>query len=56
MRIKHTMKFNHTAEELNRLQNLSLEEKITLSKLRITEWYQHWQGKVCVSYSGGQWN
>ena len=48
------MKYNHTAEELNRLQNLSLEEKITLSKLRITEWYQHWQGKVCVSYSGGK--
>ena len=28
--------------------------KIALSKLRITEWYEHWQGKVYVSYSGGK--
>lgn len=47
-------KFKHTSAELKRLQSLSLEEKITLSKLRITEWYEHWQGKVSISYSGGK--
>ena len=44
----------YTKEDLKRLQSLTLEEKIALSKLRITEWYEHWQGKVCVSYSGGK--
>lgn len=44
----------HTAKELKRLQALPLDEKIALSKLRIAEWYEHWQGKVCVSYSGGK--
>ena len=33
-------------EELKSLQELSLEDKVTLTKLRITEWYEHWNGKV----------
>ena len=47
-------KLKYTKEDLKRLQSLSLEEKIAMSKLLITEWYEHWQGKVCVSYSGGK--
>lgn len=43
-----------TSEELKRLQALPLEDKVTLTKLRIAEWYSHWNGQVCVSYSGGK--
>ena len=31
--------------ELRRLQSLPLEDKITLTKLRIQEWYEHWGGQ-----------
>lgn len=40
-------------EELKRLQSLSLEEKIALAKLRITEFYEQNNGNVVISYSGG---
>lgn len=40
--------------ELRRLQSLPLEDKITLTKLRIQEWYEHFDGKVFVSFSGGK--
>lgn len=40
--------------ELKRLQSLPLEEKVTMTKLRIVEWYDYWEGKVFVSYSGGK--
>jgi len=43
-----------TKEELKRLQNLSLDEKIIITKLRITEWYEHYNGSVHVSFSGGK--
>ena len=43
-----------TAEELKRLQSLPLNEKVELSKQRIADWYEHFDGKVCVSYSGGK--
>lgn len=41
-------------EELKRLQALPLEDKVALTELRIDEWYQHWDGKVYVSVSGGK--
>ena len=41
-------------EELKRLQSLSLDDKVTLTKLRITEWYEHHNGNVYVSFSGGK--
>lgn len=41
-------------EELRRLQSLSLDDKVTLTKLRITEWYEHYNGAVYVSFSGGK--
>ena len=44
----------YSKEDLTRLQALSLEDKVTLSKLRIQEWYEHWGGKVAVSFSGGK--
>lgn len=35
-------------------QALPLEGKIILTQQRIREWYDHWQGQVCVSFSGGK--
>ena len=42
-----------TRDELKRLQSLSLEDKITLTKLRIQEFYEA-MGVVYVSFSGGK--
>ena len=41
----------HTNKEL---QHLPLSDKIALAQLRIKEWYDHWEGKVFVSFSGGK--
>lgn len=49
---KITMKY--PLEELKRLQAMPLADKIALAKLRIQEWYEHWDGNVCVNYSGGK--
>lgn len=46
--------FMNDINELRRLQSLPLDEKITLTKLRIQEWYEHWGGAVFVSFSGGK--
>ena len=40
----------YTEEKLKELQALSLEDKIALSKLRITEFYEHYNGNVVVTY------
>lgn len=45
---------NHTREQLKKLQSLTLEQKIQATKVRIGEWYQHYGGKVYVSFSGGK--
>ena len=44
----------HTNEELDSLLQMSLEDKITMSKLRITEFYEHYDGNIVVSFSGGK--
>lgn len=44
----------HSSDELKELQALPLDDKVTLTKLRITEWYNHYNGKVYVSFSGGK--
>ena len=44
----------HDAERLKELQSLSLERKIQITQTRIIEWYQHYQGQVCISFSGGK--
>lgn len=43
-----------TKEQLKELQSKSLEEKIQISTARIIEWYEHWNGQVYVSFSGGK--
>lgn len=44
----------HTNEELEKLLQMSLADKITMSKLRIVEFYEHYDGNVVVSFSGGK--
>lgn len=39
---------------LRQKQELPLEGKIILTQQRIREWYDHWGGMVCVSFSGGK--
>ena len=36
------------------MQALPLSAKIRMSKQRIKEWYDHWDGQVYVSFSGGK--
>jgi 3'-phosphoadenosine 5'-phosphosulfate sulfotransferase (PAPS reductase)/FAD synthetase len=43
-----------TPQQLIQKQSLSLEEKIDSSLAVIQEWYEHWNGKVYVSFSGGK--
>lgn len=40
--------------QLQQLQGLPLEVKIEKTKLRIREWYDHWDGQVYISFSGGK--
>ncbi len=44
----------YTKEDLKIMQSWSLERKIQVTQTRIIEWYQHWEGKVYVSFSGGK--
>lgn len=46
--------YQHTKEDLKKLQSLSLDEKIQKTAARILEWYAHFDGKVYVSFSGGK--
>ncbi len=39
---------------LKQLQSLPLDAKITLAEQRIMEWYKHFNGDVCISFSGGK--
>ena len=43
-----------TAEGLKRMQTLPLSKKVDLSKSLIRDWYENFNGKVAVSYSGGK--
>ena len=40
--------------QLRQKQSLPLEAKIEMSRRRIREWYDHWDGNVYVSFSGGK--
>ena len=43
----------HDAQRLKELQALPLDRKIGVTSARIIEWYNHFKGRVYVSYSGG---
>lgn len=44
----------HTAYDLKQMQSLPLEAKIIMTQERIRQWYEHWDGQVYVSFSGGK--
>lgn len=44
----------HTVGDLRQLQSLPLRLKIMLTQQRIQDWYDHWNGQVYVSFSGGK--
>ena len=44
----------HQPYDLKQMQSIPLEGKIIMTKLRIQQWYDHWDGQVYVSFSGGK--
>ena len=44
----------YTKQDLKIMQAWNLERKIQVTQTRITEWYQHFDGQVYVSFSGGK--
>lgn len=46
--------FKHTREDLKIMQSWTLARKISVTQTRIIEWYQRFEGKVAVSFSGGK--
>lgn len=46
------MKIN--LEELRHRQSMSLKDKIDMSCEKIEQWYDHWNGLVYISFSGGK--
>lgn len=44
----------HTKGDLAQMQSLPLEAKIRMTQLRIRDWYEHFEGQVYVSFSGGK--
>lgn len=44
----------HTPYDLAQMQSVPLAGKILMTKRRIREWYEHWDGQVYVSFSGGK--
>ena len=44
----------HTSYDLKQMQSVSLEGKIIMTQLRIRQWYDHFDGNVYVSFSGGK--
>ena len=43
-----------TKEDLMQRQALPLRAKVLMSQNRIREWYNHFGGNVCISFSGGK--
>lgn len=46
--------YKYSEQYLKELQALPLERKIQISTTRIIEWYQRFEGKVYVAFSGGK--
>ena len=44
----------HTKTDLLQMQSLPLSAKILMTKQRIRDWYDYWDGQVYVSFSGGK--
>ena len=44
----------HQSYDLKQMQSLPLEAKIVMTKKRIRQWYDYWDGEVYVAFSGGK--
>lgn len=44
----------HTIGDLKQMQSLPLKCKVLMTKQRIKAWYEHYDGEVYVSFSGGK--
>lgn len=44
----------HDNKRLKELQSLSLDRKIMITQSKIIEWYNHFDGNVYISFSGGK--
>lgn len=44
----------HQPYDLKQMQSIPLDGKIIMTKERIRQWYEHWDGMVYVSFSGGK--
>ena len=44
----------HLSHDLKQMQSVPLEGKIIMTQQRIQQWYEFWEGKVFVSFSGGK--
>lgn len=44
----------HTISDLKQMQSLPLKYKVLMTKQRIKAWYEHYDGEVYVSFSGGK--
>lgn len=44
----------HDNKRLKELQSLSLDRKIMITQSKIIEWYNHFNGNVYISFSGGK--
>lgn len=44
----------HQDYELRQYQSLPLHAKIVMTKQRIRQWYDYWDGNVYISFSGGK--
>ena len=44
----------HSRGDLEQMQSLPLRIKVTMTERRIFDWYDHWQGDVYLSFSGGK--
>lgn len=48
------MENKHNAWDLAQMQSLPLKAKIQMTKYRIREWYEAWDGMIYISFSGGK--
>ena len=48
------MENKHTQYDLAQMQSLPLSAKIRMTEQRIKAWYEHFDGQVYVSRSGGK--
>lgn len=44
----------HNSYDLKQMQSLPLSSKVAMTKQRIVDWFEFWDGKVYVSFSGGK--